>query len=390
MATSCLSATAFITDWFSFGASSNSDEFNAASQLPNDWGVASFGNEAYVTGQCSANASYYGYWANSQGFAIEHVCRPKIHLTVQQTYSAGITIRIPFVYEVVGSIAGETSVGIMKEMPAGISTANSKVEQTLPQTRRHGLQIPILTRLISGFASGEYGPEERSVTTQVLYMNRTIRNAQFNNDGTYTQSVAGPMLPLTRGTTIAAIFPGSALLHATSSASGKSRIELQPGVSVVTAKHIKPSPGARKPFNESREFSTSYYNSQNELLLTTCSSSEFENDAIAIAEDDLVGIDSVLISSIGMLDRRIFIGPNSALPEEIDLWFGDVNDDNVINTDDYLAFSDNFDRSDADPGWYAKNAAGVSPADCDFDGDGFVSTDDYDELSLGFDQLGDD
>ncbi|MBL8040589.1 MAG: matrixin family metalloprotease [Chthonomonas sp.] len=59
---------------------------------------------------------------------------------------------------------------------------------------------------------------------------------------------------------------------------------------------------------------------------------------------------------------------------------GDSLDDNIINTDDYLALSYAFDTTPADSGW---NAA------CDYDGNDIINTDDYLTLSGNFDLAGD-
>ena len=60
---------------------------------------------------------------------------------------------------------------------------------------------------------------------------------------------------------------------------------------------------------------------------------------------------------------------------------GDVDGNNQINTDDYLAFSDAFDTVVGDPNY---------SADADLNGDGQVTTDDYLIFSEHFDTIGED
>ena len=60
---------------------------------------------------------------------------------------------------------------------------------------------------------------------------------------------------------------------------------------------------------------------------------------------------------------------------------GDVDENNVINTDDYLVLSDAFDTTSSDENWDAR---------ADLDGNNSINTDDYLILSNNFDIYGDD
>lgn len=70
------------------------------------------------------------------------------------------------------------------------------------------------------------------------------------------------------------------------------------------------------------------------------------------------------------------------------LYLGDLNDDNTINTDDYLLLDGFFDADQSDNTWNSANAQGVMPSDADLDCDGHIGTNDYLILSDNFDVSG--
>jgi len=72
------------------------------------------------------------------------------------------------------------------------------------------------------------------------------------------------------------------------------------------------------------------------------------------------------------------------------LYAGDFNEDNTINTDDYLIISDMIgdDHESTDYDWDIPNSCGIKPRDLDLNCDGFVNTDDYSIMSDNFDESG--
>lgn len=80
---------------------------------------------------------------------------------------------------------------------------------------------------------------------------------------------------------------------------------------------------------------------------------------------------------------------NNVSGQNATLLNGDIVDDNIINTDDYLALSTYFDTDDTIGGWTTEDGNGITPEHCDLDGSGGVNTDDYLILSENFDNAGD-
>lgn len=73
------------------------------------------------------------------------------------------------------------------------------------------------------------------------------------------------------------------------------------------------------------------------------------------------------------------VGTFSTTVADFDLLNGDCDDNNIINTDDYLILSDSFDTSEGDDGFDPR---------ADLDGNGLINTDDYLILSTNFDLNG--
>jgi|GEM_PF-5712916 len=81
--------------------------------------------------------------------------------------------------------------------------------------------------------------------------------------------------------------------------------------------------------------------------------------------------------------------PEMAEPR-LNLLTGDINGDNAVNTDDYLALSAYFEKTSANADWNQVGAYGVKPSDTDLNFDKTVGTDDYILLSKNFDTAGAD
>ena len=99
---------------------------------------------------------------------------------------------------------------------------------------------------------------------------------------------------------------------------------------------------------------------------------------------------SLYISDFGALSKRIPINftlnPQSAL--EVNMKYGDLNQDNYIGTDDYLILSNLMDTTIDDEYWeYGPD--GVPGSWADFNGDLAITTDDYLIFSSNFDLSGD-
>ena len=71
------------------------------------------------------------------------------------------------------------------------------------------------------------------------------------------------------------------------------------------------------------------------------------------------------------------------------LYLGDFNEDNIINTDDWLLFSDSglWDTFE-DATWDTPDAHGITPRDFDLDHNGHIGNDDYLIMSENFDMQG--
>lgn len=69
---------------------------------------------------------------------------------------------------------------------------------------------------------------------------------------------------------------------------------------------------------------------------------------------------------------------------------GDIDNNDVIQTDDYLGLSTYFDTDESLPDWLVPDGNGYIPERSDLNGDGAVTTDDYLILSNNFDLAGDE
>lgn len=142
--------------------------------------------------------------------------------------------------------------------------------------------------------------------------------------------------------------------------------------------------------SEARPVSVLFKNTGTGDMVAATTMDNASNRGIALELDN--GTYDITFHQKGMLAKtlqNVTITSSTTSLNAPGLLFGDVNSDNVVNTDDYILLSGNFDKTTADPDWLVWGDYGY-PVDSDIDNDGAVTTDDFLLLTGSFDMEGDE